>query len=204
MRVKICGIQTIEAAQSAVHAGADWIGFVFAPSKRQVSLQQAYSIICNLPSTVQTVGVFVNETVEAMNHYAREIGLNYIQLHGTETPNTAKKLKTNIIKAFPSNEIDGVDVVKYPCDYILVDAPRATYAGGNGVTFDWQQLKQPLPKHKLMIAGGLHAENVSDAICQLQPAAVDVSSGVETNGRKDINKINQFIQIVKKEGKNEL
>lgn len=201
MLVKICGIQTIEAAQAAVLAGADWIGFVFAPSKRRVSLEQARAIATTLPPSIQTVGVFVNETVETMNGLASKVPLDYIQLHGQEDNLIAKKIEAKIMKAFSITEIKQADAANYPCDYILVDAPRATYAGGNGVVFDWQQLKNlQLPHDKLMIAGGLTPDNVTSAIRLLQPTAVDVSSGVETNGKKDHNKITQFINRAKRKG----
>ncbi|MFD1361153.1 phosphoribosylanthranilate isomerase [Lentibacillus salinarum] len=201
MRVKICGITTIEAAQAAVRDGADFIGFVFAPSKRQLTPEQAGDISAALPSTMQKVGVFVNASYDTIIQTAEQAGLDIIQLHGDESPSFAEELPYPIIKAFRMGKHDTAAIKAYPCDYYLVDSPKGPNRGGNGTTFDWTQLaNSDLDPQKTILAGGLTPENVQTAIATSRPAGVDVSSGVETNGTKDLEKINQFINNAKRKG----
>ncbi|GGB47594.1 phosphoribosylanthranilate isomerase [Virgibacillus dakarensis] len=199
MLVKICGITTQEAANTAVQAGADFIGFVFAPSKRRITPAKAATIAATLPSTVKKVGVFVNESLEEVKKIVEQVGLDYIQLHGDETPEYAKILDIPIIKAFSVNPENLAAIKTYPCDYYLLDSPKGANRGGNGTTFDWDLLaKVNLEPEKIILAGGLHPDNVQDAIAAARPAGVDVSSGVETDGQKDLAKIKQFITNVKR------
>ncbi|MDY0406991.1 phosphoribosylanthranilate isomerase [Virgibacillus sp. 179-BFC.A HS] len=195
MLVKICGIQTQQTAKQAAFAGADFIGFVFASSKRRITPEKARAICDSLPSSIKKVGVFVNESVAKMEQVAKLVGLDYIQLHGDEPAAIAKQLSLPVIKAFPA-QMDQVPIMKkYPCDYVLLDHP---HGGGTGKTFDWllyETLHREVPN--LLLAGGLAPENVSNAIAVFQPAGVDVSSGVETNGEKDPLKIKQFITNAK-------
>lgn len=199
MLIKICGITNSEAALTAVKHGANWLGFVFAPSKRKISAAQAADIAAQLPSSVKKVGVFVNETKETIEQIAREVSLDYIQLHGDEPARFAASLDYPVIKAFSIDQIEKMpDAVNYPCAYMLVDSPPATYRGGSGSTFNWERLRAlKLDHEKLILAGGLNAANVAEAIRIVQPAGVDVSSGVETDGVKDVTKIAQFIQAVR-------
>lgn len=201
MRVKICGITTLRVAQKAVRAGADFIGFVFAPSKRQVTPEKAAEISHNLPSSVQKVGVFVNESSDTIRQTAEKVGLDYIQLHGDEPPSFAKQLPFPVMKAFRMGKQNTEDIKVYPCDFYLIDSPKGANRGGNGTTFDWTQLADSgLDTGKMILAGGLTPENVQEAIDTAAPAGVDVSSGVETNGAKDLEKINQFIKNAKMKG----
>lgn len=194
MLVKICGIKTIDAADAAVKAGADYIGFVFAESSRKISPEDAAMIASSLPVSVKKVGVFVNETVETMKETAQTVGLDTIQLHGEEPPEVAEQLPYEIIKAFPVNTETLPAIRSYPCDYYLLDSWR----GGSGIAFDWNLADQlSINRAKIMLAGGLTPENVTRAINTVRPAAVDVSSGVETNKEKDLNKIEQFIRNAK-------
>lgn len=189
MAVKICGIKSIEAAQAAVEAGVDYIGFVFAESKRQISPEQAKQIVKILPSYMKIVGVFVNETKSTILEIAKYVGIHYIQLHGNETTEFAKSFHYPIIKAFSINSLS--EITKYDCDYYLIDSPRA----GSGEKFDWRNLEMmDLKKERVILAGGLTAENVRDAIFTVNPGAVDVSSGVETMNKKDPIKIKSFVQ----------
>jgi len=198
MLVKICGIQTVEHAKAAVAAGADLLGFVFASSKRQVTAIQARDIISSLPDPVQTVGVFVNETPERMQEIAQTAGLDYIQLHGDEAATVAEALPYKIIKAFPVTE-ETLPIIKdFPADYYILDSPIGGARGGNGTVFDWDLAKDlPIDRDKIILAGGLSPENIKEAIKRLSPIGVDVSSGVETDGVKDIYKIQQFIKNAK-------
>lgn len=199
MKVKICGITDIESALVAVEAGADAIGFVFADSKRRVSITDAKKIIASLPSTVDKVGVFVDEKREVILDVIRETGLTMIQLHGNETPEECEGYPTPVIKAIGvAQEEDWHKGLKFQVDYLLLDSPKGKYHGGNGVTFPWDIVNPTiLSERDWILAGGLNVMNVKNAIQQLQPAMVDVSSGVETDGKKDQTKINAFIQTVK-------
>ncbi|CDQ41054.1 MULTISPECIES: phosphoribosylanthranilate isomerase [Virgibacillus] len=199
MRVKICGIQSMDAAQAAVEAGADFIGFVFAGSKRSITPEAAATIVNNLPQSVKKVGVFVNESIETMNTIASLVPLDYIQLHGEESTTVAKQLQRQVIKAYPVDAQQLSRIKTYPCDVYLLDGPVKERPGGNGVTFDWSLFNRlSIPRDKIMIAGGLTPANVGEAIRTLRPYAVDVSSGVETKGRKDPEKIKQFIANAKR------
>ncbi|HLT56405.1 MAG TPA: phosphoribosylanthranilate isomerase [Bacillota bacterium] len=200
MLVKICGITTSEAAEAAAAAGADFIGFVFAASRRKITPERAKMIARSLSSSVKTVGVFVNETVEQMVNIAEYVGLDYLQLHGDEGEAVSKQLPRPVIKAFSVKDKSIKNIMNYPCDYYLIDSP----GGGTGKSFDWKLLdKFNLDASKLILAGGLNPENVQEAIRVVKPAGVDVSSGVETNGAKDIKKIKQFIHAAKNERKDE-
>ncbi|AXI07929.1 phosphoribosylanthranilate isomerase [Oceanobacillus zhaokaii] len=198
MLVKICGISTKEAAEAVLASGADFIGFVFAESKRRISPEAASDIVRLVPSSVKKVGVFVNETVDNMIAIAELVGLDYIQLHGEEPAEVAKSLPYKVIKAFSITKENVSSIKSYPCDYYLLDSPKAEYHGGNGITFDWRMIEQlSIPTQKILLAGGLNADNITEAIRLAHPAGVDVSSGVETNGIKDNKKIKQFITIAK-------
>lgn len=198
MLVKTCGIMTNAAAEEAVQSGVDFIGFVFAPSKRYMTPEQATEIAETIPSSVKKVGVFVNETVENITSIAEKVGLDYIQLHGDESAEFAKQLSYPIIKAFPATEESLAKMKDYPCDYYLIDSPFGANRGGNGTAFDWNLLKKlNLDTNKLFLAGGLNPENVQQAINMTGPMGVDVSSGIETNGRKDLSKIKNFISKAK-------
>ncbi|GIN73633.1 N-(5'-phosphoribosyl)anthranilate isomerase [Bacillus sp. J14TS2] len=199
MQVKICGITTKEAAQTAVRAGADFLGFVFAKSKRRVPPEQAAEIIRQLPSHVKSVGVFVNESKEEIQRIAALANLDYVQLHGAESPEFCSNLGLPVIKAFSIKQEKDLDALKqYDFEYALVDSPGVQFAGGSGIPFDWNLLEsQQLPREQLILAGGLTTENVLMAISKVHPKIVDVSSGVETDGEKDLVKIKTFIKTVK-------
>lgn len=204
MLVKICGIKTEEAANVAVEAGADFIGFVFARSKRQITPEAASRIANTVPSHVKKVGVFVNETVDTILIIAEKANLDVIQLHGDEPASVAEQLPYQIIKAFPIDRERLANVQHYPCDYYLLDSPIGDNRGGNGTTFDWDLANDlSIDRNKVILAGGLSPENIKEAINRVKPVGVDVSSGVETNGEKDFNKIEQFITNAKHTGEDE-
>lgn len=199
-KVKICGMQTLEDAKYAMDAGADFIGFVFAPSKRQVTFEQAAGIIKELNTEkTKTVGVFVNPTAEEAAAALKETGLDYIQFHGDEAEALVEQFKERSIKAFPSNsELSNREKFNYPSKFILIDSPRREFYGGTGTTFDWESFDQEgLDKSRFALAGGLKPDNIKEAITTFTPALVDVSSGVETDGMKDHKKISEFIKNVK-------
>lgn len=198
MNVKICGVTSLDVAKKVEQAGADFIGFVFAPSKRQISPENAAAIAKDLSPAIKKVGVFVNESVATMNDIAATVGLDYIQLHGDEPVSTAEQLDYPIIKAYSIERVKPSVVASYPCDYLLIDSPGEAYRGGSGKTFTWEKLDTlDIPRNKLILAGGLSTENITEAIKQVCPFGVDVSSGVETNNHKDVEKISLFIQQAK-------
>lgn len=200
-RVKICGLKDIEHVQVAVEAGANAIGFIFAKSHRQISLPQAKTLAKEVPNAVLKIGVFVNETKEIIERYAREVPLDLVQLHGDESPEFAESLSVSVIKALSiTNEDDVRKAATYNVDYYLFDTPGVEFRGGSGHTFDWTLLeKVNISKDKVILAGGLHTENVQSAIQSVQPFMVDVSSGVETEKRKDAKKIRAFVRAVQDE-----
>lgn len=200
MKVKICGITNREIALYTVQMGADALGFVFAPSRRQISPEAAKHIIAELPDTVEKVGVFVNEDVRTIEEIATYCGLTMIQLHGEESNETVDLLSYPVVKAVGiGSEQDVRFAEQFHSPYLLVDSPKGQhFYGGNGETFDWSVLAgMNQQAHKLILAGGLTSENVGIAIAEVQPYMVDVSSGVETNGKKDREKIKAFLQAAK-------
>lgn len=199
MIVKICGIKTIEAAQVASEAGTDFLGFVFAPSKRRIQPEVAKRIAQAIPSHIKKVGVFVNDSVAHMLEIGAQVGLDIIQLHGDEPTEVAGQLikeSYQVIRAISADRLDRFTQEKfYPYDYVLIDSPPKTFRGGSGETFNWEILNDlPIDRRKLILAGGLTPENVQEAIQIVKPAGVDVSSGVETNGIKDHQKIKAFLR----------
>lgn len=199
MKVKICGIVSEEIAQQAIVYGADALGFVFAVSKRRISTEKAKKIIKGLPINVWKVGVFVDEPIESLLLIAKEVGLTHVQLHGDESKNYCAEITSHgfeVIKAIQMKSEKDINLIyEYDDDYILVDSPRGKYHGGNGTSFDWTLLQEMQRKHpKLILAGGLTAENVKVAISQCAPFMVDVSSGVEIDGKKSPSKIRRFIE----------
>jgi len=198
MLVKICGIQTPGMAQVAVEAGADFIGLVFAESKRQVNLEQAKEIKNSLSdTTVKVVGVFRDMSITQVNEISQRIGLDYVQLHGEESVTECRQIKAPLIKALSFEEISEARHYRQVADYILIDSPKP----GSGETFDWTTLTHENEGFPYFLAGGLSPENIEEAIQHLQPIGVDVSSGVETNRSKDAEKIRRFTHQAKQIGK---
>ncbi|MDA2341397.1 phosphoribosylanthranilate isomerase [Bacillus cereus] len=196
MKVKICGITDMEIAKRACEYGADALGFVFAESKRKIAPKRAEEIIQELPANVLKIGVFVNESVEVIQKIADECGLTHVQLHGDEDNYQIRRLNIPSIKSLGvTSESDMKNAQGYETDYILFDSPKEKFHGGNGKTFSWELLGH-MPKElrkKTILAGGLNALNIEEAIQTVRPYMVDVSSGVETEGKKDVEKIKQFI-----------
>ena len=190
-KVKICGLSTKEAVKTAVSAGADYIGFVFAPSKRQVTLEQAAELAKLIPVNVKKVGVFVSPSRAELLEAVDKVGLDFVQVHGKVVDKLFENLPCGSIQAVQVDE--GGHVPNSQADYLLFDAPVA----GSGQTFDWGQLNTIGLTQPFFIAGGLNEDNVVKAIQHFTPYAVDVSSGVETDGQKDHEKIRRFIERVK-------
>lgn len=190
-KVKICGLSTASAVETACQAGADYIGFVFAESRRRVSLEQAQKLAALVPPAVQKVGVFVSPSLAELQKAISVANLDLVQIHGDFDEELLTQIGRPVIRAYQvKGELKGVS---QQADYLLFDAPLA----GSGQTFDWQTFDRSQINQPFFIAGGLHAGNVREAIQYFNPYAVDVSSGVETDGQKDLQKITEFIERVK-------
>ena len=199
MLIKICGLRTLEAAQTAAESGADLIGFVFADSKRKVAVATA-AIISAAVKGPGKVGVFVNQSLSEVLEIADRCRLDYLQLHGEESPDYCRSLNRPVIRAFRVGpDFTPAAVADYPADYLLLDSFVPGQPGGTGIPFDWHavSLRIGRPRQKFLVAGGLTPENVPVAIRILNPDGVDVSGGVETDGVKDPDKIRRFIAAVR-------
>ena len=190
-KVKICGLSTVEAVETAVLAGADYIGFVFAASKRQVSLEQAQELAKRVTGKTKIVGVFVSPSLEDLEQAIGQVPLDMVQIHGTFDEVLIPLISVPVIRAIQLSDQEAQ--VSSQADYLLFDAPVA----GSGQTFDWDLLKDQKIQQDFFIAGGLTVDNVRQARETFQPYALDVSSGVETDGHKDIEKIKAFIEGAK-------
>jgi phosphoribosylanthranilate isomerase len=193
MIIKICGTTSEDDALLAVAMGADAVGFVFAPSPRQIAPQVAADIVKRLPPEILTVGVFRDHGRQRVVDIAQFAGLRAVQLHGHERPEDARWIRQRlamVIQAFPAGDARVRTAESYNADVVLLDAPNP----GSGQVFDWAFAAEVPPGQRLMIAGGLTPENVGPAIERTQPWGVDVVSGVERSpGRKDAVKLRAFI-----------
>lgn len=201
-RVKICGITRIEDALTAVTQGADAIGLVFFDSSpRNVSISLAAEIASQIPAFVTVVGLFVNAEPHFIKEVISKVKLDLLQFHGDETPTECASYSLPFIKAIRVKP--DTNLVQYAQDFyfakaLLLDAYTEGMAGGTGHVFDWNLIPKQLTK-PVILAGGLTADNVADAIVQINPYAVDVSGGVElSKGIKDAAKIAAFMRQVYK------
>ena len=201
IRVKICGITRVEDGITCARLGADAIGLVFyAPSPRHVSVDQARAIMAALPPFVTTVGLFVDAAPTEVHAVLAQLPLDMLQFHGNETPEYCRGFGRSYLKAVRVKP--GADLVQYASAYpdakgLLLDAHVEGIAGGTGQAFDWSLIPAQLPL-PVVLSGGLNSANIAEAIRRIQPAAVDVSSGVEaTKGIKDTEKIAAFMQGVR-------
>lgn len=193
MFIKICGITNEADALLAVALGADAVGFVFAPSTRQIAATVARDIARRLPAEVLTVGVFRNETPKRVVDIVQASGLHAAQLHGHETVADTRFVVERlpiVIKAFTAGDPALEEFDRYGAAIALVDSPQP----GSGEVFDWSLAEGAPPNRRVLLAGGLRPENVADAIARVRPWGVDVSSGVErAPGQKDPVLLRQFI-----------
>jgi len=211
-RVKICGIRDKAHALAAIEAGSNFIGLVFAPSPRQVTPAQAGKIVSAVKKCSQAtavVGVFVNMPAAEVNSTASSCHLDWVQLSGDESWEYCRQITKPLIKAVrikPGQRPEeiGEDLAagarvlsSQRCVYLLDSQVKGKY-GGTGMTFDWSLARQAAEQFPVIIAGGLTPENVAQAIKTVAPWGVDVASGVETGGVKDIAKIRAFIEAVRR------
>jgi phosphoribosylanthranilate isomerase len=219
--VKICGLQDVEVLKSMVQLPLDYIGFVFAPSKRRVSSERAAELVAELPRwktgvTPKAAGVFVNPGLEELRELLSAVPLDVIQLHGNESPDFCREVKQAFpqLKIWKALSVAGKDrdeaeggynrLASYAgaVDALLLDTYDPQQNGGSGRTFAWEEIpayrkaaaRYGLP---LFVAGGLHPGNVGELLDGYAPDGVDVSSGVESDGMKDIAKMTAFVERVK-------
>jgi len=211
--VKICANTSLEDAQLAAEAGADAVGFIFAPSPRRVTVAKVAEIIPHLPANLEKIGVFVDASIDEICSAARECGLTGVQFHSAVAPELTAQLcerfgaHVRILRAihFGADAAEQARQIAADLnvDAILVDSRSATAVGGTGVTFNWTEARtmlfQNVETHKRLIAaGGLTPDNVREAIAILRPWGVDVASGVEAApGRKDPEKVRRFVAEVR-------
>jgi phosphoribosylanthranilate isomerase len=200
VRVKICGITNLDDALMVVEAGADALGFVFFhKSPRHISPEQAAGIINSLPPFVQTVGLFVNDDLATVNATANLCGIDLVQLHGEETPDFCQSVNRRVIKAFRVKDASTLkEMNKFNVAACLLDAWSPTAHGGTGKTFNWKIAAAAAISERMVLAGGLTPENVAEAVRQVKPCAVDVSSGVESEpGKKDAELVRRFFRSLR-------
>src|SRR6185295_4278670 len=182
VKVKICGIRSVEEAEAALDAGADALGFNFWPkSPRYITPRSASEIIVRLSPMASTVGVFVNENAARILEIATELRLSVVQLHGDESPDYCTRLASiKTIKAIRVGQDFDLSVIeRYSVAMVLLDSDIKGSYGGTGRRFDWRIAVEAKRFAPIILAGGLNTENVWDAITQVRPAAIDVCSGVE-------------------------
>lgn len=200
MRVKMCGMKTVSAALAAEEAGADYIGFVFAEKSRRFIAPKAAQEIARELRHAQKVGVFVDAPMDEVNAIAALVGLDYVQLHGHETAETARGSERPVIKAYRYGDDFSVEEANaYPAEIILVDSYIRGAAGGTGTTFSWEEAAREIAcvRKPVLIAGGITAENAEEAMAMFRPFGLDVSGGLEENGAKSEAKIRAFMEAVR-------
>ena len=200
MRVKICGIMNVHDALAATEYGADAIGFVlYRSSPRYIDLGTVKNIMAQLPPFVTTVGVFANAEEREIRSVVEECGIDVIQLQGDEPPDLCRRLGSRVIKAIRVRDRFSLNkMIPYKVRAYVLDTYREGQLGGTGETFDWDLAFQAKKFGKIILAGGLTPDNVRQAVEQVRPYGVDVSSGVEERiGKKDLTKLKRFIEIAK-------
>lgn len=193
MFVKICGITNESDALMATAMGTDAVGFIFAPSSRQIAPTQARDIARRLPPEILTVGVFRDEAPQRVVEVVNTAGLRGVQLHGHETPAEAKWIRQRVpfvVKAFAAGDPLLDKVADYPVDAVLLDSAQP----GSGQVFDWSLVEALPVGARLILAGGLGPDNVAEAVARVRPWGVDAATGVESSpGRKDVRLTRRFI-----------
>ena len=200
-KIKICGLSRPEDIQALNQAGADYAGFVFAPSKRQVSFQQAEALIAGLHPRITPVGVFVNASPDQVAVAVQQTGIRAVQLHGDETPEQMARIRSlcpqvHLWRAVRvQSREDLIQADQLGADALVLDSYHPAQYGGTGITGNWELIAGMLLSTPFFLAGGLNADNLEQAIHMVRPMGVDLSGGVETGGSKDQEKILQAVAL---------
>jgi len=202
IKIKICGITNTEDALWAINLKVDALGFIFADSPRRVEPEIVQGIIELLPPFISSVGVFVNEDRKKVEEIAESCGLTTLQFHGEESPSYCEEFKQKVVKAFRIKDksvLKKIPQYQDKIDAYLLDTYSPFAYGGTGKTFDWRIAKEikefGLP---IILSGGLNPENIREAISEVEPYGIDVSSGVEERpGKKNLEKLINFVRIVR-------
>ncbi|HKH77696.1 MAG TPA: phosphoribosylanthranilate isomerase [Rubrobacteraceae bacterium] len=202
VKVKVCGITNPEDARAAATAGAAAIGLIFAESPRKVGIEEAREVAAALPEDILKVGVFVNAEPDEVVRIAREVGLDYAQLHGDEGPEDVTAVRGDGVKVIKALRVraaaDLVEIEVYGADLYLLDAYSEKARGGTGTRFDWGLAKSLKGRANILISGGLGPENVRDAVSYFEPWGVDASSSLESApGKKDRDRVRRFVFAAK-------
>ena len=204
MKGKLCGLRRMEDIRYVNEFKPDYVGFVFAQSRRQVTPVQAAALRKALAASIPAVGGFVNEAPETVAQIARDVSLNAVQLHGDEEAAYIARLRallptgTSLWKAVRvQTESDLQRAQSYGADLVLFDAFSKDAYGGTGKTADWSLFGRVSPSRPFFLAGGLHAGNLQEAVRRVHPDGVDLSGGIETDGVKDREKIKQILSIIR-------
>ena len=202
-RVKFCGCTSLEDAHLAAESGADAIGLIFAPSPRSVTLENAVAIARGLPPLLSVVGVFADDSADDIARARAAIPALVVQLHGDESPEYAAALGGAVIKTLHVDPAGAESASlerkarRYPPSVTLLFDSRGPDRGGNGIAFRWGAIASIARERRVIVAGGLTPENISSCVQTVRPYAVDVRSGVESDGRKDALKMRMFVQAIR-------
>lgn len=204
--IKICGIKNADEIKIINKYPLDYIGFIFAESKRKITLEQAINLRSLVRKDIQVVGVFVNEKPDIINSYIKDCNLQVIQLHGEETVDECEKINAKVWKSFSIKDKSSLDKIHDfipSVDGILLDTFSNKEKGGTGKTFNWELIKCLPEDYPIILAGGLTPDNIVEAIEFVKPQIADINSGVETNLIKDEEKIQRVFKRLKEAGINE-
>lgn len=197
-KIKICGLQSAEDIEMVNELMPEYAGFVFCESRRKVSKEKAEELIKSLDSKIKKVGVFLDQDLEEVHNIAQDCSLDILQFHGSESQQYCNSFIQEIWKSFLVEDESSLEMLEnYSTEGYLLDSFVKRVAGGSGKKFNWEILENKEIPRTFIIAGGLNSENVQEGIRRTKPDIVDVSSGVETNGCKDYQKIKEFIRKVR-------
>lgn len=197
-KIKICGLQSAEDIEMVNELMPEYAGFVFCESRRKVSKEKAEELIKSLDSKIKKVGVFLDQELEEVHNIAQDCSLDILQFHGSESQQYCNSFIQEIWKSFLVEDESSLEMLEnYSTEGYLLDSFVKRVAGGSGKKFNWEILENKEIPRTFILAGGLNSENVQEGIRRTKPDIVDVSSGVETNGCKDYQKIKEFIRKVR-------
>lgn len=203
MKLKFCGIRREQDAEYVNITKPDYIGFVFAPSRRYISPEDAANLSTKISSEIKKAGVFVNETPENILNTVQTTGLDIIQLHGDESAEFIDILRNKTdceiwkaVRVRTTDDIIKADIMK--ADKLLLDSFSASQYGGTGKTADWNIIKQTPVRTPFFVAGGINEQNILTAVSELSPFGIDISGGIETDGTKDLHKMKKIIDLLER------